>query len=49
MIIGGADAVTMLERTPGVQGCVWSNGRLFETRGFRRSVLPKGWDDDANE
>ena len=46
MIIGGRDAIDMLERTPGVQGVLWRDGRLFETRGFRRNVLPEGWDEE---
>jgi FAD:protein FMN transferase len=46
MILGGVEAVSMLDRTPGVQGCIWHLGRVHETRGFRRNVLPKGWDDD---
>lgn len=41
MVIGGADAIAMLERTYGVQGCLWCDGQLYETRGFRRSVLPR--------
>jgi FAD:protein FMN transferase len=41
MVIGGAAAIAMLERTIGVEGCLWCNGRLYETRGFRRSALPK--------
>ena len=44
MILGGQEAITMLERTPGVQGCLWRDRRVHETRGFRRSVLPAGWD-----
>lgn len=46
MIVGGQDAIAMLERTPGIQGCLWRNKQLHETRGFRRNVLPKGWDLD---
>jgi thiamine biosynthesis lipoprotein len=46
MIVGGQDAITMLERSPGVQGCLWRNNLLHETRGFRRNVLPQGWDQD---
>jgi len=46
MIVGGQDAIAMLERTPGIQGCLWRNQQLHETRGFRRNVLPKGWDLD---
>ncbi len=46
MILGGNDAIAMLERTPGVQGCLWRNKQLHETRGFRRSVLPEGWDEN---
>ena len=46
MIIGGTDAITMLERTPGVQGCLWRNDQHYETRGFRRCVLPQGWDEE---
>jgi FAD:protein FMN transferase len=45
MILGGQAAIDLLDRTPGVQGCVWHLGRILETRGFRRSVLPKGWED----
>jgi thiamine biosynthesis lipoprotein len=41
MVLGGHDAIAMLERTPGVHGCLWSEGRLFETRGFRRSTFPQ--------
>ena len=44
MILGGNQAIAMLERTPGVQGCLWHRSRLHETRGFRRNVLPQGWD-----
>jgi hypothetical protein len=46
LIIGGMDAIAMLERMPLVQGCVWRNSRVHETRGFRRSVLPHGWDSE---
>jgi FAD:protein FMN transferase len=46
MILGGADAISMLDRTPGIQGCVWHLGRVHETRGFRKNVLPKGWDKE---
>ncbi len=46
MVLGGSDAIAMLEGNPGVQGCLWHQGRLHETRGFRRNVLPQGWDDD---
>lgn len=46
MVIGGQDAIAMLERTPGVQGCLWCKDRLHETRGFRRCILPKGWDEE---
>ncbi len=41
MILGGAQAIAMLERTIGVQGCLWCDGQLYETRGFRSSVLPE--------
>lgn len=47
MIIGGQDAIAMLERTPGVQASLWCKGRHYETRGFRRCVLPQGWDDEV--
>ena len=36
----------MLERTPNVQGSLWCKSRHYETRGFRRHVLPQGWDDE---
>jgi thiamine biosynthesis lipoprotein len=45
MVLGGDDAITMLERTPGVEGCLWRHGRLHETRGFRRAVSPQKWQD----
>ena len=45
MVLGGTAAINMLERTPGVQGCLWHQHKLHETRGFRRNVLPKGWDN----
>lgn len=41
MVIGGAAAIAMLERAYGVEGCLWCDGDLYETRGFRRSALPK--------
>ena len=41
MVVGGRDAITLLERTVGVSGCLWHHGELYETRGFRRAVLPK--------
>ena len=44
MILGGHDAIEMLERNPGVQGCLWRNAQLHETRGFRRNVL-KDYED----
>jgi thiamine biosynthesis lipoprotein len=45
MVLGGSEAIAMLERTPGVQGCLWHQHKLHETRGFRRNVLPAGWDN----
>ncbi|CAN5813945.1 FAD:protein FMN transferase [soil metagenome] len=44
MVLGGEEAIAMLQRTPGVEGCLWKNDRLYETPGFRRAVLPQGWD-----
>lgn len=41
MVLGGREAIAMLERTPGVQGCLWCNGLLYETRGFRQAILPQ--------
>lgn len=46
MIVGGSNAIRMLERSPGVEGCLWHQHQLHETRGFRRSVLPAGWDSN---
>jgi len=46
MVLGGQDAIGMLERNPGVQGCLWHKGLVHETRGFRRSILPQGWDEE---
>jgi FAD:protein FMN transferase len=43
MVLGGTDAIAMLERTPSVEGCLWWNGQLLETRGFRRAALPSAW------
>lgn len=47
MVLGGQDAIIMLERNPGVEGCLWHKGRVMETRGFRRSILPAGWEDES--
>jgi len=41
MVLGGSQAIAMLERTVGVSGCLWHHGELYETRGFRRAILPK--------
>jgi thiamine biosynthesis lipoprotein len=41
MVIGGSGAIATLERTVGVEGCLWHQGDLYETRGFRRAVLAK--------
>jgi thiamine biosynthesis lipoprotein len=41
MVIGGSDAIATLERTVGVEGCLWHRDNLYETRGFRRAVLAK--------
>jgi FAD:protein FMN transferase len=41
MVIGGSEAIATLERTVGVEGCLWHRGDLYETRGFRRAVLAK--------
>ena len=49
MVMGGYEAIAMLEKNPGVQGCVWHKGQLLETRGFRRSVLPAGWDAEDDD
>ena len=40
MVLGGHPAISMLERTAGVEGCLWRHDQLFETRGFRRSITP---------
>ncbi|MCE9520312.1 MAG: FAD:protein FMN transferase [Verrucomicrobia bacterium] len=47
MVVGGMEAIRAWQLTPGVEGCLWSRGHLLETRGFRRTVLPDGWDDDS--
>lgn len=39
MTLPAREAITMLERNPRVQGCLWSGGRLYETRGFRSAIL----------
>jgi len=41
VVLGGMQGIAMLERTAGVEGCLWHQGRLHETRGFRRSMLPR--------
>jgi FAD:protein FMN transferase len=46
MVLGGQEAVALIDRTPGAEGCLWHQGRLHESRGFRRSVLPAGWDEE---
>jgi len=46
MVTGGMEAIRQWQLTPGVEGCLWSKGQLLETRGFRRAVLPRGWDAD---
>ncbi|MEI6715937.1 MAG: FAD:protein FMN transferase [Verrucomicrobiota bacterium] len=38
MIQGGVRAIEMLERSVDVEGCVWSAGRLLETKNFRRAL-----------
>ncbi|MGB8169126.1 MAG: FAD:protein FMN transferase [Chthoniobacteraceae bacterium] len=43
MIIGGVKAIAMLERAFEVEGCLWCDGAFFETRGFRRTILPREW------
>lgn len=35
LIKGGSSAIALLERAPDVFGCLWQDGRLLETRGFR--------------
>jgi len=40
MVVGGVEAIALLDRTPGVEGCLWHQGQLYETRGFRLSILP---------
>lgn len=49
MVLGGREAVDLLDRTPGAEGCVWHQGRLYESRGFRRSILPDDWEADEEE
>lgn len=46
MILGGMAGIAELDRQHGVEGCLWKDGRLIETRGFRRCILPDGWDDE---
>lgn len=40
MVLGGREAVALLDRTPGVEGCVWHLGRVYESRGFRQYLSP---------
>lgn len=49
MVLGGRDAIDLLDRTPGAEGCLWHQGRLYESRGFRRSILPDGWEAEEEE
>ena len=50
MVLGGLEAIALLDRTPGAEGCLWHRGRLYESRGFRRAVLPADWEaEEENE
>jgi len=49
VVLGGREAVDLIDRTPGAEGCVWHAGRVYESRGFRRSILPLGWDVEEDE
>ncbi len=46
MVLGGREAVALLDRTPEAEGCVWHQGKRYESRGFRNFLLP---DDGAAE
>jgi thiamine biosynthesis lipoprotein len=37
MILGARPALDMLERSGDLQGCLWHEGKLMETRGFRKN------------
>lgn len=39
MILSAPAALEMLERSVDVQGCLWNDGKLFETRGFRKNTF----------
>lgn len=39
MILGAHLALEMLERSVDVQGCLWHDGKLLETRGFRKNLF----------
>ncbi len=47
MVLGGQEAIALLDRTPDAEGCVWHQGRLYESRGFRRYKLPDDWEEEA--
>jgi len=49
MVLGGQEAVAFLDRTPQAEGCVWHQGRLYESRGFRRCMLPEGWEVEVED
>jgi thiamine biosynthesis lipoprotein len=48
MVVGGAKAIALLDRAYGVEGGLWCNGEFFETRGFRRAILPRAWQSTNN-
>lgn len=39
MILDAPAALEMLERSVDVQGCLWNDGKLLETRGFRKNTF----------
>lgn len=41
IVLGGLPGIRLIERSAGLQGCLWHQGQLYETRDFRRTVLPR--------
>lgn len=42
MIFGGLEAVRLIEKSPPAEGCVWSNGKVLETKLFRKYLALPG-------
>ena len=43
MVLGGREAIALLDGTANVEGCVLQNEKLLTSRGFMRTDLPADW------